>query len=413
MDTEYDFITPEFLNLLFFQQKNLVVFPYVDLKHLRSLQVFAVGYDLVDIDSTVVHNLSEIIEFEASSYSQQPTFYFVLNPKTEELLKLIDSPKIRCVVNTKENVGNLANGDQFVFYNKKSKTFLNYEPEKQDLSFERQLINTYPDKQLLLDEMIKIKSLATKIFLQLNERNNADNLPKLLLDYDQIYWDKILNFTRLYYDIEIPSFDKPRRPLRKNENSEQEIDYSAEYEVIMKINRKIGQKFIQLIHNYRFEKVNPANLEVPELFYPQKLYNYLRNHHWEKGIPQEFVSKWIRAATADISLTENDWVEFQMTLNKLDLACALPDFDAEREIEPMTANSSHLKRENPTQIVRKEKGPKTVPTPKKKVEQVKKVVQVERVSNVGSNSITIPSIENFGKFKGWMLKKLDELENIS
>ena len=61
MDTQYDFITPEFLNLLFFQQKNLVIFPYVDLKHLRSLQVFAVGYDVVDIDSTVVHNLSEIV----------------------------------------------------------------------------------------------------------------------------------------------------------------------------------------------------------------------------------------------------------------------------------------------------------------------------------------------------------------
>ena len=122
MDVDYDFITPEFLNLLFFQQKNLVIFPYVDLKHLRSLQIFAVGYDVVDIDSTVLNNLSEIIEYEASSYSQLPTFYFVLNPRTEEIEKLIDSPKVRCVINTKENVGNLANGDRFVFYNKKSRT---------------------------------------------------------------------------------------------------------------------------------------------------------------------------------------------------------------------------------------------------------------------------------------------------
>ena len=64
------------------------------MKHLRSLQVFAVGYDLIDVDSTVLHNLSEIIEYEASSYSQQPTFYFVLNPKTEEIERLIDSPKV-------------------------------------------------------------------------------------------------------------------------------------------------------------------------------------------------------------------------------------------------------------------------------------------------------------------------------
>jgi len=398
MDTEYDFITPEFLNVLFFQQKNLVIFPYVDLKHLRSLQVFAIGYDVVDIDSTVIHNLGEIIEYEASSYSQQPTFYFVLNPKTEEIEKLIDSPKVRCVINTHENVQNLAKGDRFVFYNKKSKTFVNYEPEKQDLSLERHLISSCPDKQLLLDEMIKIKSLATKIFLQLNESSNADNLPKILRDYEQIYWDKILDFTRLYYDIEIPSFDRPKQIPRINTSSEPEKDYSAEYEVIMKVNRKIGQKFIQLIHDYRFHKVNPANLEVPQLFYPLKLFNYLRNHHWEKGIPQEFVSEWIRATTADFSLTEGDHMEFQMMLNKLDLPYTLPEFDAERDSEPVNVSSSHLKRETPTQIIRKEKGSKTVPSPVKKAKQVR------------SNSM--PPIENFREFKGWLLKKLDELENI-
>jgi len=405
MDTEFDFITPEFLNLLFFQQKNLVIFPYVDLKHLRSLQVFAVGYDVVDIDSTVVHNLSEIIEYEASSYSQQPTFYFVLNPKTEEIERLIDSPKVRCVVNTHENVESLANGDRFVFYNKKSKTFLNYEPEKQDLSFERQLINCYPDKQLLLDEMIKIKSLATKIFLQLSESRNPDKLPRILRDYDQTYWDKILNFTRLYYDIEIPNFDRPKRQPRKNTSSEPEKDFSAEYDVIMKVNRKIGQKFIQLIHDYRFEKVNPANLEVPQLFYPKKLYNYLRNHHWEKGIPQDFVWEWVRAATADFSLTEDDHMEFQMMLIKLDLPYALPEFDEERKSEHVMVSSSHFKHESPTQVVRKDKGPKTVPSPVKKNEQVKKVVQVD--------SDSIPPVGSFREFKGWLLKKLGDLENIS
>ena len=401
MDTEYDFITPEFLNILFFQQKNLVIFPYVDLKHLRSLQVFAVGHDVVDIDSTVIHNLSDIIEYEVSSYSQQPTFYFVLNPKTEEIEKLINSPKVRCVVNTREIVESLANGTRFVFYNKKSKTFVNYEPEKQDLSFEKHLIRSYPDQQLLLDEMIKIKSIATKIFLQLNESSNADNLPKFLRDYDQIYWDKILGFTRLYYDIEIPNFDRPKLLPRKSDTSEQkkEKDYSAEYEDIMKFNRKIGQKFIQLIHNYRFEKVNPANLEVPQLFYPQKLYNYLRNHHWEKGIPQEFVSEWIRAATSDFSLTENDHMEFQMVLNKLDLPYALPQFDAERESEPMTVSSSHLKCETPTQIVRKKTDPKTVHSPVKKVKQAR--------------SDSIPSIENFREFRLWTLTKLDELEKAA
>ena len=402
MDTEYDYITPEFLNVLFFQQKNLVIFPYVDLKHLRSLQVFAVGHDLVDIDSTVVHNLSEIIEFEASSYSQQPIFYFILNPKTEEVEKLINSPKVRCVVNTREIVESLANGERFVFYNKKIKTFVNYEPEKQDLSFERHLISTYPDKQLLLDELIKIKSVATKVFLQLNESTNADNLPELLRDYDQIYWVKILNFARLYYDIEIPSFNRPKQFPSKSKSSEKkpEIDYSAEYDIIMKINRKIGKKFVQLIHNYRFNKVNPANLEVEQLYYPKKLYNYLRNHHWEKDIPQEFVLEWIRELRNDVSLTEDDWMEFQLTLNKLDLPCALPDFDAERECTRATVNAP---REAPDQIVRKEIDYKTVPSPEKKVEQI---VQVR------SDSIAIPPVENFSEFRSWLLEKLIELENI-
>ena len=170
----------------------------------------------------------------------------------------------------------------------------------------------------------------------------------------------------------------------------------------MKVNRKIGKKFIQLIHNYRFEKVNPANLEVPQLFYPKKLYNYLRNHHWEKGIPQEFVSEWVQATSADLSLTEDEHVEFQMMLIKLDLPYALPEFDAERKIEPVAVSPSRLKRENPTQVVRKESEVKTIPFSIKRVKQDNKV-----------GSDLIPSIENFRGFKIWMLKKLDELENVS
>ena len=94
-----------------------------------------------------------------------------------------------------------------------------------------------------------------------------------------------------------------------------------------------------------------------------------------------------------------------MMLIKLDLPYALPEFDAERKIELVAVCPSRLKRENPIKIVRKE-GPKTVPTPEKKVKQVKK-----QVVQVGSN--LMPPIENFREFKGWLLKKLEELENIS
>ena len=69
MDTGIDFLQPEFLNILFFEQKNLVIYPYVDLKHLRTLEIFTTGYNVVDLESTALYNLKEIIEFEANSYS--------------------------------------------------------------------------------------------------------------------------------------------------------------------------------------------------------------------------------------------------------------------------------------------------------------------------------------------------------
>ena len=69
MDSGVDFITPEFLNILFFQQKNIVVFPYVDLKHLHSLELFTVGYNIVDLESTALHNLKEIeYKFKKKNY---------------------------------------------------------------------------------------------------------------------------------------------------------------------------------------------------------------------------------------------------------------------------------------------------------------------------------------------------------
>ncbi|MFX1277712.1 MAG: hypothetical protein ACFFAT_22055, partial [Promethearchaeota archaeon] len=73
MDTGTDFIRPEFLNILFFQQKNLVIFPYVDVKHLHALEIFTVGYTVIDLESTALHNIKEILEFEKdNSYSQSP-----------------------------------------------------------------------------------------------------------------------------------------------------------------------------------------------------------------------------------------------------------------------------------------------------------------------------------------------------
>jgi len=383
MDTGDDFITAEFLHLLFFEQKNLVIFPYVDLKHLRSADVFTIGFETVDIDSTAIHNLNEIIEYECnSSYSQLQTLYFIFNPSFEELERLVDSPKLRCVINTKENVESLANGDQFVFYNKKNNTFLNYEFEGRDLSFEEEILRNSPTRQVIVDELLKIKSVSSKIFAELNQNNSSDNLPEILDEYDQKYWNKILRFTELYCQIEIPEFNRPIQ-LPKKKSSSKEIDYSAEYELIIKTNRKIGRSFIHLIHDYRYDRVNPANLEVTQLFYPQKLYNYLRNHHWKKGMPKEFTINWLKNTTKDFSDPEEALMEFQVMLNKLHLSYSVNNIDLERENKPEKKGSNRREL------------PETIPNVKQPI-----------------NTKAIPSINNFSEFKKWLLNKLNELEKI-
>ena len=383
MDTGDDFISPEFLHLLFFEQKNLVIFPYVDLKHLRSLDLFVVGFETVDIDSTVIHNLNEIIEYESnSSYSQLQTLYFILNPSLEELERLVESSQLRCVINSKENVEELANGDQFVFYNKKNNIFLNYAFESRDLSFEKEILQNSPNKQVLMDELLKIKSVSSKIFAELNHDGSPENLPKILNEYDQKYWNKIIRFTEMYCQIEIPEFKIPVR-LPKKKSSSKEIDYSAEYEVIIKNNRKIGWSFIRLIHEYRFDKVNPANLEITQLFYPQKLFNYLRNHHWKKGIPKDFAMDWLKNTTKDFSASEGALMEFEVILNKLHLSYSVSDIDLGCKIK------SEVKEE-----ARSEKL-----LPITNIKQLRK-------------THAIPSIDKFPEFKKWILTRLAELEKI-
>ncbi len=392
MDTGDDFITPEFLHLLFFEQKNVVIFPYVDLKHLRSLDLFAVGFETVDIDSTAIHNLNEIIEYgNNSSYSQLKTLYFITNPSLEELERLVESPQLRCVINSKENAERLANGDQFVFYNKKNNSFLNYDFESQDLSFEEELFRTSPNKQSLLDELLKIKSISSKIFTELNQSGSPDNFAEILEGYDQKYWSKILEFTKLYCQIEIPEFNPPPQLPKNGSSSKKEIDYSKEYDVIIKTNRKMGRSFIQLIHQYRFDKVNPANLEVNQLFYPKKLYNYLRNHHWKDGIPKEFVIDWLKNTSKDFSDAEEALMEFQVILNKLNLEYSVNEVKIEKKKEPETKINTLRKSRN-----------------KGHASELLIPIPADR-SKIGQ---TIPSIDNFSEFKRWLLQKMAQLENF-
>jgi len=281
MDTSIDFIRPEFLNILFFQQKNLIIFPYVDLKHLHGLELFTVGHNIIDLESTALHNLRDILEFEVNnSYSQNPSLFFIYNLNREDIKKIMELENIRCILNTNESINEPVDETKYIVFNKKTNQFLNFYTPDSDLEFERYLISSSENSAILHDKIQAIKILGERIFAEINNTNELERLQKILQDYDVKHWNKILTFVNLYFDIEVP--DTSNLKLNSNKrNMNATKDYLDEYESILSLNKNIGKEFIQLLHDYRLKKVNPAHLELEELFNPQKLYNYLRNHHWK------------------------------------------------------------------------------------------------------------------------------------
>jgi hypothetical protein len=115
--------------------------------------------------------------------------------------------------------------------------------------------------------------------------------------------------------------------------------------------------------------VNAANLEVDELYYPHKLFNYLRNNHWKKGIPSEFVKDWVKMSQTGYSLTEDDKADFIRLFQNLGI----------------------------------QNGPLEFPESKLIIEEKKK-------SKYQSSMNSIPPVNNFREFREWVLKKLDDLE---
>ncbi len=391
MDTGYDYISPEFLNIILFQQKNLVIFPYVDLKHFHALEVFAVGYNIVDLDSTAIHNIVELLEYESyNSYSQNPTLFFISNVTVEQLKKIMKLDSIHCIINISEKLNGLESRNDFIFFNKKSKKFLNFIPEDQDLDFEEYLIKSSQNKSILQDNILKVKSVATQIFTELNSSNDKKKLIEILSEFDKKYWDKIIQFTQKYYGVEMP--DLPQIQLNVELIDQETLDaFSEEYQIIMKSNSKIAQEFIQTLHEYRCRKVNPANLELEQLFKPQALYNYLRNHHWEQGIPEDFVKEWVQMNYTKYPLTSSDKENFLTCL----IALNIP-----------TKNVN---------IIVKESDKKDDDGEDERI-NIKSEPETKQIKYDEQNS-DIPSIDDFSRFKSWILDKLDllltELKNSS
>ncbi|MFW9822943.1 MAG: hypothetical protein ACFFE4_08420 [Candidatus Thorarchaeota archaeon] len=371
IDTETDFITPEFLNILFFQQKNLVIFPYVDLKHLHTLEIFAVGHSIVDLESTALHNLKEILEFETgNSYSQAPSLYFIYNLDKAKVKEVINLENIRCILNTSENVSELANGGKFVFFNKKSNQFLNLEAS--DLSYEEYLISNSGNKEVLKDNIQKIKITASLIFSELTQNNSLDIIPQLLKGYDKKYWKKILDFTCNYFDINIPNIPQLKLfgNIQSTHSTEEKLqDFSEEYNILVSKNRSIGKEFIQLLHDYRSKRVNSSHLGLEQLFNPLELYNYLRNHHWKEGIPEEFIKEWSEMRLSQYKLTESDYDDFESIISMFNL--------------------KPLKASEPTKT------------------EVKQNISEEFSIQFRHE---IPSVKYFLEYKRWMMNLLDTIE---
>jgi hypothetical protein len=383
VDTVYDYITSEFLNLIFFQQKSLVIFPYLDLKHLHSLEIFATSYNIVDLDSTAIHNTSELLEHASyNSYSQNPSLFFITNMTKDQLEKIMNLDSIHCIININENVDSLAaEGSNFIFYNKKNKKFLNFDAEKIDLSFENWLIKSSQNQSILQDKIIKIKSVATQLFTELNQSADQKRLIEILSEYEKKYWDKIIQFTEKFYDIEVPKLPRIRisPDLIKREIYD---EYSKEYEQIIKSNPNIATEFVKALHEYRSKKVNPANLELMELFSPRELYSYLRNHHWEQGIPEDFIQEWVSMSISHYPLSESDHQDFLTLFSDLNIPYI--------NIEFPTIHREHLAT---AALDNRNEGSKN-----------------ENMVNMETN-IKIPSIQDFPNFKRWIFDELDKIEN--
>ncbi len=391
MDVGSDFITKEFLNILFFEQKNLVIFPYVDLKHLSSLTTFTVGYDVVNIDSTALNNIEDVIESEvASSYSQNPIIYLIYNLDRQKFEKLLKLKKVKCILNIRDNISDLALNNNYVFYNKKNKTFINYDFPTKKLDVENDLISSSNNEIVLLDKIQHIKTIATRIFIEITEKGHQADIKTLFSEYDKKYKIKILDFVKNYFQIEIPdniySFQNELpnslkgsqnfNHIKSNGTNAPYQEFIEEYNSILE-KKNLANEFVQLLHDYRVKNVNDSNLNLEQLYDPTKLYEYLRQHHWKKEITEDFLKEWLQMKNTDYQLQEDDFNDFKELFKKLNID------------KPYLFDDTSLKQ---------------------KISQEDN--SIEQINDNTTKSNSIPSVKNFNKFKKWFLKKLDEIEDL-
>ena len=391
VDSGYDFLTPELLNLIFFQQKSVVIFPYVDQKHLKLLETFCIGHSIVDLDCTTLDDVVSIVEFESGTYSQNPNLYFVYNATKDIITSLSERENVHCIVNTHEDVSQLAKGQNLVFYNKKNKKFLNWDFDSQDLSFENELLGQSNGNALILqDALINMKAIATRVYTAIVEEGSIQSIPVLFSEhaskYHSTHWSRILEFMGNHYKIETPPevikkvqearVYGNRGSITKTRTRAPLADFSSEYELIITVDRAISNAFVQALHEYRSKHVNSANLEISQLYNPKELYNYLRNHHWKNGIDEQFVKEWFH--NNDL-ITKENMNDVKVMSKKLNLS----------------------------NLIEFHKGTETIEN-----EDIVGESESRRVSE-GAHfrpQNSMPSIHDFREFKAWIREKIAFLE---
>jgi len=386
MDTKYDFITPEFLHLLFFQQKNLVIYPYVDLKHLRGLEVFTVGYNLIDLESTALYDIKEVISSDISSDTHAPNFYLIYNLNKEKAKDLLELKDVHCILNVNQTIKDLLpeTNETFIFYNKKTNKFLNYSFENVDLKLEQIIISISENIEMLRGELQNIKNSANQLFIELNKDPESINLSKILNRYHEHEYPKIFEITEKFYGINIPDDILEDMP-RFARTTPKVLDFSPEFNAIVDRNKKLREEFIQLLHEYRIKHVNESNLELRELYSPQLLYTYLRKHHWAQGIPQEFFEEWIQMKQTKKELWENDFLDFEEMLVNLKI--------------PQKTISSILSNHKNKRLNENDVQDPIIPPQNANNDNL----EINKKNN-------IPPTSDFALFEKWILSQLDEIE---
>ncbi|TXT62237.1 MAG: hypothetical protein BAJALOKI3v1_640011 [Promethearchaeota archaeon] len=410
MDTEYDFLTPEFLHLIFFKQKNIVIFPHVDLKHLRVLEAFTVGYNLIDLEATALYNIREMVRSDAESYSQTPNYHLIYNLDKEKAKQLLDLENAHMILNVNQNCSDLIDfaHESFIFYNKKSAKFLNYEFTQTDLKMEKIILSLAKTYEMIREKLQGIKSTATKIYSTLMNNPESFDIDRLINAYTLTEQESLIEFTENYYDIIIPDDDGIENEQEKdsisresraygntNQNREESIpksmgmatralDFSDDFEIIKNQNKHIFRVFLHELDEYRQKEINNSNLDLNQFFVPNDLYNYLRRHHWSEGIPESFLNQWKAALNRNGGLSQEELLDFENILRGLDIKNDL--------IHQIIDGS-----ESKIQKINERSNNNALPSQLNENDQ-----------NLGDYEI--PPVSDFARFKAWMINTLDAIE---